>query len=121
MISIAGPFGESLNAIIAGMSPDDVAKLLDVRPNVIRKAMRRTGMRLRVRKHKGVYMLTDLDIDQLCQMLDKKRLQPVEDIDTEGFPPEWLGDPSHTAEFIAERFRRERRLLELIRKADLAS
>ncbi|SLI70855.1 Helix-turn-helix domain [Mycobacteroides abscessus subsp. abscessus] len=107
--------------MIAGMSPEDVAELLDVKPNTIRKAMRRTGMRLRIQKHKGIYRLTDSDIDQLCQILNKKRLRPVEDIDTDGFPPEWLGDPSHTPAFIAERFRRERRLLELIRKAGLAS
>jgi hypothetical protein len=104
------------------MHLDEVAQLLDVRTKVIFKAMKRTGLRLTVKRQKGKFVLADDDIAYLCQVLNKRRLRPLSDQDddgTPGLPLEWWGDPAHTSEFVAERFRRERRLLVMIREAGL--
>lgn len=97
------------------MTVNQVAEAFDIKPIRIHKALKRSGMRLRLQKVKGQYQLEPEDIEQLARIM--KRPTPVLLTDSPGLPLEWWGVPEHRDAFTIERFRREARLLALIRIA----
>ena len=116
-------FGEFTSATIARMTITEAAAALDIPPGILRRAIRKSGLRWKLTKTKGEYVLTDADLEAICDHLRRNRrykdLAPTsaqrDDDGTPGLPLEWLNDPSHTAEFVAERFRREDRLMTRVR------
>lgn len=75
---------------------------------------------MRLTKRGTDYLFSPDDINAVSEYLSKPK--PVKNkaknlchSDTPGLPLEWLNDPAHTADFVAERYRREARLISLIR------
>lgn len=98
---------------------DTAAALKISRPTLFR-AIRKSGLRMRLTKRGTDYLFSPEDLDAVSQYLSKPK--PVKNRaknpghgDTPGLPLEWLNDPAHTADFVAERYRREARLISLIR------
>lgn len=74
-------------------------------------------MRLRLQKFKGQYQLEAEDIEELAKIMKRPTPTFALEDDSPGLPLEWWGVPEHRDAFTAERFRREARLLALIRRA----
>lgn len=53
------------------MTINQLAEAFDVRPSRIHKTLKRSGMRLRLKKIKGHYALSDDDVEQLARVLGK--------------------------------------------------
>lgn len=102
------------------MTTSQAAAALDVSIPVLQRAIRKSGLRMRLAKRGTDYLFSPEDLDAVSQYLSKPK--PVKNRaknpghgDTPGLPLEWLNDPAHTADFVAERYRREARLISLIR------
>jgi hypothetical protein len=75
---------------------------------------------MRLTKRGTNYLFSPDDLDAVSEYLSKPK--PVKKSaknpghsDTPGLPLEWLNDPAHTTDFVDERYRREARLMTLVR------
>ncbi len=78
---------------------------------------------MRLAKRGTDYLFSPDDINAVSEYLCtpkpvKKSGNNASHSDSPGLPLEWLNDPAHTAEFVAERYRREARLMTLVRAVD---
>ncbi|MEB3032288.1 helix-turn-helix domain-containing protein [[Mycobacterium] nativiensis] len=99
------------------MTTSQAIAALGISRNTLRRAIRKSGLRMTLTKSGVEYLFSPDDLDAVAQYLGKKQQPKATRGDgTPGLPLEWLNDPAHTAEFVAEGFAREARLMTLVRR-----
>lgn len=112
------------------MTTTEAAETLGVPRIIINRAIKKLRMRETLPRNGGQYVLSPTALETICDYLQRRSptygnvtvdLPDDDDDGAPALPLEWWGDPAHTAEFVAERFRREARLLAMIRRSGLVA
>jgi hypothetical protein len=91
----------------------EVAMALGIQPRKLARILKKTKTRLPLSHVDLAVVMHYSRYGEIPQLVDDN------DDGTEGFPVEYLHDPSKQPLLVAERYRREERLLALIRRSGL--
>lgn len=83
------------------MTTSQAAAAFDISIPVLQRAIRKSGLRMRLTKRGTDYLFSPDDLDAVSEYRHKpKSAKTPGHSDTPGLPLEWLSDPAHTAEFV---------------------
>lgn len=102
------------------MNTPQAAAALGISIKSLHRAIRKSGLRMTLTKSGIEYLFSPDDLKAVSEYLNKNHQRAAEKArdDSAGLPVEWLNDPAHAADFAAERYRREARLMARVRAVE---
>lgn len=103
------------------MTTREAALELGISTRVLGNVLKKSGLRMLLPRKGNQYLLSPEHIEEVKQFREDVEGIPTSrrNIDRDGLPLDWLGDPTHREAFTMLRFEREGRLLALIARSGI--